>query len=631
MTVEKNYIDKHLYDHLINNSRSMLSVINRNYCYEKVNNTFCRYHNIQPENILGKSLADLWGEDTFKENIKENIDICLNGNIVRYEANFQIPLYGERFFEVIFRPLPDEEGNVTHLLAETVDITDLKITQRAISEMEEEFRRLETHLPIGLLRCKPDGTIIHYNKAFSDILENTENENLEGLNIKDFYREKTIFDVQIMHAADGSISTFKRVPLITFKGREIRCRVNIYVVTEKDTKNPLYADFAFEDSTREIMLEHRLLQAKNIETIGSLAGGIAHDFNNILSSIFGYSEMLLEEIKDNQEGTEMVGKIIRAVSKARELTNQILTFSRQVGQEKIPVNICDLLDEAVSFAESVKKPNVSIEKNFRDRNVLVYADPTQLFRVFMNLIMNALQAMENTGGTLTIVQERINGNQFQSESGKSIIADEYTVISFEDTGTGMEESVISRIFEPYYTTKDVGKGAGLGLSVAYGIITELDGEITVKSVKNKGSQFKIYLPLADSLPLEEIAPFAERSRVLFICGGSHELKVLGSALEKSGYAVDYAIDIDGLIKLSGDEDAKPDVIIFSQDNENISSDILSEYMIEKNIDIPVVLITDSSYDLSKEKLLNSGIAKNVLFKPVSLREILTSIQISLNK
>jgi len=631
MTVDKNYIDSHLYDHLINNSRSMLSVINRNYCYEKVNNTFCRYHKCEKENIVGKSLIDIWGEETFNNKIRENIELCLSGNIVRYEANFQIPLYGERYFEVIFRPLPGEEGNINHVLAETVDITDLRLAQKAISELEEEFRLLETHLPVGMLRCSPDGTIIHYNKAFSKILENLEDENLEGLNIKDFYKEKSIFDIQMLHAADEKISTFRRVPIITCQGREIKCRVNIYVVTDKETKRPVYADFAFEDSTREIMLENRLLQTKKMETIGSLAGGIAHDFNNILSSILGYSEMLLEEIKDNQSGTEMVGRIIKAVSKARELTNQILTFSRQVGQERIPVKICDVLEEAVSFAESIKKTNISIRKFFKDINALVYADPTQLFRVFINLIMNALQAMEKTGGILTVTQENISGNQFRNESGKSIVADEYTVIGFEDTGTGMEDSVMSRIFEPYYTTKDVGKGAGLGLSVAYGIISELDGDITVKSVKNKGSLFKIYLPLnVDLNPVENITA-ANNNKVLFISPDNHESRILSSALEKRGFAVDCASDADALIKLSGDENAKPDIVIFYRDNEYISSDILSDYMTENNIEIPVILVTDSSCDLSKEKLVNSGIAKNVLFKPVSLREIITSIQISLNK
>jgi len=631
MTVEKNYIDRHLYDHLINNSRSMLSVINSNYCYEKVNNTFCKYHKCKKENVVGKSLIDIWGEETFKNNIRENIDLCLNGNIVRYEANFQIPLYGERFFEVIFRPLPGEEGNITHVLAETVDITDLRLAQKAVNELEEEFRLLEAHLPVGMLRCSPDGTIIHYNKTFSKILENYEDENLEGLNIKDFYKEKSIFDVQMLHATDEKISTFRRVPIITCKGREIRCRVNIYVVTDKETKKPLYADFAIEDSTREIMIENRLLQTKKMETIGSLAGGIAHDFNNILSSILGYSEMLLEEIRENQSGTEMVGKIIKAVSKARELTNQILTFSRQVGQEKIPVKICDVLEEAVSFAELIKKPDISIRKFFRDIDAQVYADPTQLFRVFINLMINALQAMEKTGGTLTVTQENISADQFRNELGKSIVADEYTVIGFEDTGTGMEDSVMSRIFEPYYTTKDVGNGTGLGLSVAYGIISELDGEITVKSVKNKGSLFKIYLPLNVDLHPPESITDAYNKKVLFISCYNHELRILCSALKKIGFAVDCASDVDALMKLSGDENVKPDIVIFTQDNENISSDILSDYLMEKNIEVPVILITDSSKDLSKEKLVNSGIVKNVLFKPVSLREIIASIQISLNK
>ncbi|MGQ9619816.1 MAG: ATP-binding protein [Bacteroidales bacterium] len=632
MAIEKNYIDSHLYNHLINNARAMLSVINRDYCYEKVNNTFCRLHNSTHDDIIGKSLIEIWGEEAFRSKIKDNIDLCLKGNIVRYEANFDVPLSGNRFFEVVFSPLTDEKGQITHLLAETIDITDLKLSQRAVSEMEEEFKRLETSLPIGLLRCQSDGTIIHYNKAFSDILENDWDENFEGLNLKDFYKEKPLFNIQTFQSDDEKIRTFRRVPLISCKGNEIKCRVSRYVVSDKKTKLPLYIDFAFEDSSREIMLENRLIQARKLETIGALAGGIAHDFNNILASVFGYSELLLDEVKDNRTASEMTARIIKAVSKARDLTNQILTFSRQVEQEKVPVNLCDVLEEAVCFAESFKKPDISIERHYKAKEVKISADPTQLFRVFMNILTNALQAMETKGGTLRVTSEVIDASRVKTESGKSIVADNYAIVNIEDTGTGMEESVMSRIFEPYFTTREVGKGTGLGLSVAYGIISELEGEITVKSEKNKGSVFSIYIPLLENDTINEHRLSDIKKRILYITGDyCYESRILSTALGNCGYIVDLKSDIEGLTKLAGENVSKPDIVIFtSQDSTTIDSEFFYKFLQEKKINVPVIFITDSNQDLSKEKLINSGIVRNVLFKPVSLREILSAIQISLN-
>ena len=158
--------EKYYADHIFNNSRSMISVIDRDYVYVKVNTTFCKAHRGMADSIIGKSLSDVWGKETFSNSIKHNIDRCFGGATVKYEASFMTPQAGKRFFEVIFRPFPSDAGKITHLLAETFDITDLKLTEKIAIEKEEEFKKFETNLPIGFLRCRPDGRIIHGNKAF---------------------------------------------------------------------------------------------------------------------------------------------------------------------------------------------------------------------------------------------------------------------------------------------------------------------------------------------------------------------------------------------------------------------------------------------------------------------------------
>jgi PAS domain S-box-containing protein len=145
--------DKIFNDNIVNTSRSMLSIINSDYIYEKVNTAFCSAHNLSVDSVVGKSLSELWGVPTFERSIKANVDLCFSGNTVRYEANFDTPFFGSRYYEVIFRPIGRGSGNITHLLAETFDITDLKHSQQVVSEMEEEFKKLETNLPIGFVRC----------------------------------------------------------------------------------------------------------------------------------------------------------------------------------------------------------------------------------------------------------------------------------------------------------------------------------------------------------------------------------------------------------------------------------------------------------------------------------------------
>lgn len=390
--------EKLVSDHILNNSRSMISVINRDYIYEKVNATFCKEHSGMVESIVGKSLADVWGHETFRTRIRYNVDKCFSGETVRYEASFTTPQSGKRFYEVVFRPFPVESGEITHLLAETFDITDLKLSEKMACEKETEFKRFETNLPIGFLRCLPDGRIIHANKTFMIIMDCDEEISLSGTNFRDYYTEVNLFNIHVQQLMDSKPKSFGRVPLRTCKGNDIVCRISAFMVLDESSK-PSYIDFSLEDSSRELMLENRLLQAQKLETIGALAGGIAHDFNNILTTISGYSELLKDDLPESSSSSQKVSKILMAVSKARSLTNQILTFSRQVEQEKVIVSVSEVLKETVGFIKSAVHSNIIIKSNIRTGNVPVFADPTQLFRMFLNLMTNAVQAMEEAGGT----------------------------------------------------------------------------------------------------------------------------------------------------------------------------------------------------------------------------------------
>lgn len=619
--------EKSFGDQIANNSRSMLSIINREYTYEKVNATFCNAHSIKVESIIGKPLSEIWGKETFETKIKDNIDLCFQGNTIRYEANFNTPLFGNRFFEVVFRPITKDSGEILHLLAETFDITDLRLSQQVVNDMEEEFKKLETNLPIGFLRCDTSGTIIHANRAFLKIMECEDEALLAGFRIDEFYVEKGLFDIHLSQLLNSQIKTFGRVSFYTCHGNEIACRISGFIVTN-ESDNPSYIDFAFEDSSRELMLENRLLQAQKLETIGALAGGLAHDFNNILTTIYGYSEMLLEDIPKSTPSAEKVSRIITAINKAKSLTDQILTFSRQVDQEKIPVSVAEVLNETIGFVKSAKPENIDIKEDILVTDVHIHADPTQLFRVFLNLMTNAIQAMEEKGGTIFVKLAIVNGNLVRHELNKDIVADDYALITIEDTGEGMDPALMQRIFEPYFTTREVGKGTGLGLSVVHGIISEIEGEILVSSKKNKGSVFSVYLPVSSEYHTDEEINYKDK-KLLFISGNRYESNILSLAIERSGYGMVFAADLNHLLKLISDTDTFPDLIIYMDDSKEIRPDDFINIYTAKKLRIPVILISDKNQLQSGEKLVNSGIVKQQLTKPVSLKEIHNAIQISL--
>lgn len=615
-------------EQIMNNSRSMISVINRDYVYVKVNKTFSDAQRGFVDSIIGKTLGDVWGEETFQKNIKNNIDKCFRGETVKYEASFSTPQSGKRFFEVVFRPFPVTSGIITHLLAETFDITDLKLTKKIVIEKEEEFRKFETNLPIGFLRCRPDGSIMHANKAFLLIMDCSNENLLSSANLSDYYADKGIFDMHVGQLSDSKPKSFGRVQLKTSRGNEIVCRINGFMSLD-ESDNPLYMDFAFEDSSRELMLENRLLEAQKLETVGALAGGIAHDFNNILTTISGYSELLKEEIPKYSPSSEKIDKIQIAVSRARSLTNQILTFSRQVEQEKVPVSIYEVLKETIGFIKSAIPSGITVKSNFRNNKKTVFADPTQLFRVFLNLMTNAVQAIEKKDGTISVSMSVISGKKLQLDLNKDIVVDEYILITFKDTGKGMDPSLLRRIFEPFFTTREVGKGSGLGLSVVHGIVSEMGGEILVSSEKEKGSVFYVYLPVSgDNSQNEAISGI--KKKILFIAGNKHESRILALALESSGFELLQCSELKHIDKIMSDRGAVPDLIIYISEAEHIKINEMVIYLKNNGIKTPCIIITDSNKNLAEENLINSGIIGKHLVKPVSLKEIKDAIHLSIH-
>jgi len=616
--------EKDISDQIINHSRSMITIINRDYIYEKVNSTFCTAHQVVIDTILGKSLEDFWGSDTFKNDIKKNVDACFSGKTVQYEATFFTPLAGKRHFEVVFRPLSVEPGKITHLLAETFDIDDLKTTKQAVIEKEKELRKFESNLPIGFLRCDPIGKILHANGAFLLIADCQDEQTITKMNFRDFYLEEELFELHLEQLSNDQSKNFGRVYLKNCNGKEIPCRISGFLAVN-GSGLPAYIDFAIEDCSRELMLENRLLQAQKLETIGSLAGGIAHDFNNILATISGYSEMLQDDLPKNSESSEKVSKIQTAVKKAQSITNQILTFSRQVEQEKVLINVAEVLKETFGFVKSSIPANIILKSRIPKMKANVLADPTQLFRVFLNLMTNAIQSMEEEGGTLSVDIAVVKRELVKDEFNKGIIADEYVLLTFKDTGEGMDPSLIGRIFEPFFTTREVGKGTGLGLSVIHGIITEMEGEIIVSSKKKEGSEFLIYLPVSKSYSFVSDKK-SLRKKILFITGNKYESRVLSIALESAGYELIFISDGKNFVKVMTTVRERPDMVIYMSDSKQISPEELIGIFRNHKFLTPCILITDQNLEISDEKLLNSEIIYQQLTKPVSLKEIRNAIQ-----
>ncbi|MEE8303327.1 MAG: PAS domain S-box protein, partial [Candidatus Tectomicrobia bacterium] len=264
-----------------------------------------------------------------------------------------------------------------------------------------------------------------------------------------------------------------------------------------DGEKPIGLVCVFRDITERKHLEEQLRQAQKMEAIGTLAGGIAHDFNNILSAIIGYAELSTYDIPQTSPLMHNIQEVLTAGHRAKDLVQQILTFSRRHEQERKPVHLHLIVNETLKLLRASLPTTIEIQPYIRKDVGNVLADPTQMHQVLMNLCTNAGHAMRDTGGVLEIRLDLMEVNDVFVAHHPILQPGPHVRLTVRDSGHGMNPDILERIFEPFFTTKEIGKGTGMGLAVVHGIVTSHSGAIAVQSSPGQGTTVKIYLPRID--------------------------------------------------------------------------------------------------------------------------------------
>jgi signal transduction histidine kinase len=287
--------------------------------------------------------------------------------------------------------------------------------------------------------------------------------------------------------------------------------------------------------------EHRLRHAQRMEAVGRLAGGIAHDFNNLLTVILGFSEFLIEGLKEDEAARSDATEIRKAAERASRLTKQLLAFSRQQVPERRVIDLVDTVGHMQPMIARLIGEDVQFTFNHTTRPQLVLMDPGHFEQLVMNLVINARDAMPG-GGRLTLFLDRSRVDAFQAED-LEIEPGDYVMMAVSDTGKGMDAATIEHIFEPFFTTKDIGSGTGLGLSTVFGIVHQSGGGIAVDSEIKRGTTFRVYLPLsqaaaADDEPAKEAAAGAARVSTILLAEDEQGVRAfLETALKRAGHHV----------------------------------------------------------------------------------------------
>lgn len=381
-------------------------------------------------------------------------------------------------------------------------------------------------------------------------------------------------------------------------------------------------------------LQKQLIQAQKMESIGTLAGGIAHDFNNILAAMMGYVEMVRDDSPAGSQAAKDLDQVLLAGERAKALVKQILTFSRQTEAEKIPLQPAALVKETIKLLRSSMPATIAIAQEIAMDTGLILADPTQIHQILLNFCTNAFHAMEEKGGTLTISLKSKTITRDDLPSEQDVQPGEFIELSIGDTGSGMAPEVLEKIFDPYFTTKEIGKGTGMGLAIVHGIVRSCNGFVTCRSTPGEGTVFHVFIPVIadENVPAAEPAEFIQvgNERILFI-DDEEILAEMGKAmLERLGYRVTIVKDSVAAISAFRNRPDEFDLVITDQTMPGMTGIDLARRILEIRPGMPIILCTGYSTLVSEEKASSLGI-KGFALKPLTKKEIAALIRKVLDK
>lgn len=382
------------------------------------------------------------------------------------------------------------------------------------------------------------------------------------------------------------------------------------------------------DVTHEVRMEKQLRQAQKMEAIGVLAGGIAHDFNNILGAILGYADITRMSLPEGGDEYQNLQKIILASRRAQDLIKQILAFSRQGDSTKTPLNWHLVIQETVQLLRASLPKTIEIRLDIDKKSGTVLADATQLHQIVMNLCTNAFHAMREAGGQLCITLRGVTIDAAFVRDHPRLRSGNWVRLTIRDSGVGIEPHVLEHVFDPYFTTKPVGEGTGLGLSVVLGIVTQLDGVVEIQSQPGKGTEVEVWLPRQEGIAVVEKSvqkdiPRGSMERVLVVDDEPDIVAWACKALSRLGYEAEGNTDSMAALETLKRDPSRWQVIIIDQVMPGMPGPKLIEEIRKLRADLPIVAWSGN------QDLIPAGPGKMVdllLAKPVNVQELASGIR-----
>jgi len=599
-----------------------------------VNKKWCELTKYTPEQVLGKTTTELgfYSEDNRNRFIKL---LEASGEVHGLEMEFKLK-GGSTVSALMFAKLMRIAGKEL-IFNIFLDLTESKQAEKALRESEERLIEAQKMGKMGYWEFDLNTRKSTWSNQVYDLFEINPDQSTPDFmeNMPQYYPEdfERIQRTVLKAMETGQTRKTDYLAKLPSGKTAYHCSTfhpikdkNDCVTEVRGTVQDITERKLAEEE--KIKLEIQLQQAQKMEAMGTLAGGIAHDFNNILSAIFGFTELAMGQAEKGSVPEKCLREVLTAGKRAKDLVQQILTFSRQTEKELKPVQITLITKEALKLLRASLPTTIEIKQNLQSDS-LVMSDPTQIHQILMNLCTNAGHAMEEKGGVLEVKLEDVELDSAFSAVHPDIESGPYVQLTVSDTGCGMSQEVMNKIFDPFFTTKEKGVGTGMGLSVVHGIVKSYGGAINVYSEPGKGSTFKVILPVAEKRMEPEIEIekpiLGGTERILFVDDEQPITNLAKQLLEPFGYKVETRTSSMEAFELFKIKPQAFDVVITDMTMPNMTGEELSKKIMTIRPDIPVILCTGFSQRISEKRAKNSGISAFIM-KPFLADEMTRTIR-----